>query len=307
MRDIDATYLLDVKEKAQTAKLIIDATLIGLAVLSGIYFVYWVAVMTDPMIYDLGKWLFEPFAKFLTPTDTSMYIFRTASFKLFGLIIPTLLLYYMVDKYEQRAHEKYNAQLEEQQKQMLLYAKFQKMHKYDAIKEYSICLSLDYSDNSKKESLNGMVFAEVKDTMSKKIPYVNVNIVSSDTMVMRSKEFDKYDYTYDVLLKVLACAKKMLSMNYNIEMTPSITTDAFMAGKHNKDIEQHHFEIQSFNLKNKALCTAEFSKKYQNMKFNKYAGVPIGEYAYFDKQEENTYELNVVNKNLVNTLEKMIS
>ena len=67
-------------------------------------------------------------------------------------------------------------------------------------------------------------------------------------------------------------------------------------------IRKQHFEIQSFNFKNRALSTATFSNKYKHLKHNKYAGIPIGEYAYFTDDKMGTYELNVVYKNLAKAI-----
>ena len=48
--------------------------------------------------------------------------------------------------------------------------------------------------------------------------------------------------------------------------------------------------------------TATFAKKYKHLKHDKYAGIPIGEYVYFDDDKTGTYELNVIHKNLEKTL-----
>ena len=65
-----------------------------------------------------------------------------------------------------------------------------------------------------------------------------------------------------------------------------------------EDVKNMHREIQSFNFKNRATSTAIFYKKYKHLNKEKYAGVPIGEYAYFDDSKSKTYELNIVCKNL---------
>ena len=129
--------------------------------------------------------------------------------------------------------------------------------------------------------------------------------IINDVLIITSEKFSKYDLIYESMLKMLSKIKPVVESKYNLEFIPSMTTDAFCEDVEMSNIKKQHYEIQSFNFKNRACSTAMFVKKYKHLKHKKYAGIPIGEYAYFDNNNTDTYELNIIHKNLNYTLSKM--
>ena len=180
------------------------------------------------------------------------------------------------------------------------------LKQYDIIKCYSICLSVDYSSKSNislqaKEELNKKVYDKIKNLLLNSSK--DITIKGKDVLIISSENFDNYDCVYSNLLQILAKVKTVVESKHNLKFIPSLTTDAYYNMIEAESIKRKHFEIQSFNFKNRALTSALFTKKYKHLNHNKYAGIPIGEYAYFDNNKMGTYELNVVFKNLGQTLE----
>ena len=166
---------------------------------------------------------------------------------------------------------------------------------------YSVCLSIDYESEKgvslqNKSKLNTLIFSKIKTNLKLLEPKGLLSL--SDVLIFSSENFSKYDMVYDSILNSLSVFKKNIEKNYKYKMIPSMTTDAYEENFKIGTIRQNHFEIQSFNFKNRALSSATFAKKYKHLKYNKYAGIPIGEYAYFREGSTGMYELNVIHKNL---------
>ena len=104
-----------------------------------------------------------------------------------------------------------------------------------------------------------------------------------------------------MILLQLSKTKRLIESRYGFKLMPSMTTDAG-SEKNYTAIQNEHFEIQSFNFKNRAIVSGVFSNKYKHLKHKKYAGIPIGEYAYFGGGKTKTFELNVVHKDLTKIL-----
>ena len=299
-------FAIETKSKAKTFRKIITCSIFMLIFLSFVYMIYWVGVMSDDMILDYSGYLFSPLAKLLFPFDDSLYIYRNTSILLFSLIFPMMLMYYFVDKTESKLLKEHRAFLEHQQKIKLIQEQKNRLKEYDIIKNYSICLSLNYKNSNlqdkAKKQLNKTVFLKLKSALA--LLNKNINISINDVMIIISNNFDDYDKIYFVLLKTLSKVQKILNDKYKLELIPSLTTDAYQ----NNDmittskIEKQHYEIQSFKMQNRALTSALFRKKYQHLKHNKFAGIPIGEYLMMDENSNSSYELNVVYKDLSKTL-----
>lgn len=299
-------FAIETKSKAKTFRKIITCSIFMLIFLSFVYMIYWVGVMSDDMILDYSGYLFSPLAKLLFPFDDSLYIYRNTSILLFSLIFPMMLMYYFVDKTESKLLKEHREFLEHQQKIKLIQEQKNRLKEYDIIENYSICLSLNYKNSNlqdkAKKQLNKTVFLKLKGALA--LLNKNINISIDDVMIIISNNFDDYDKIYFVLLKTLSKVQKILNDKYKLELIPSLTTDAYQ----NNDmittskIEKQHYEIQSFKMQNRALTSALFRKKYQHLKHNKFAGIPIGEYLMMDENSNSSYELNVVYKDLSKTL-----
>ncbi len=299
-------FAVEIKAKAKTFRKIITYSIFMLVFLSFVYMVYWIGVMSDDMILDYSGYLFNPLAKFLFPFDDSLYIYRNTSVLLFCLVFPMMALYYVVDKIECRLLKENNDYFENLEKSKQKEEERKRLREFDIIKSYSICLSLNYKNSNIKDEtkkhLNNTVFSKLKETLQ--VISKSISISINDVMVIYSSNFEGYDKIYSTLLKSLSKIQKILNDKYNIELIPSLTTDAYQ----NDDminlskIKKQHFEIQSFKMQNRALTSALFRKKYQHLNHNKFAGIPIGEYITTEKNSNNSYELNVVYKDLIKTL-----
>ncbi len=283
---------------------LISAAILVCATLSFIYFIYWAAVMTDDMILHYTQQYFYPLANLLSFGEVSPEIYRHASFVIACTIIPLILSHVWCDKIEESILN-HHAQLEDATERKARAAKYlNEAKQFNALKNFSICLSLDYNskreiEDKTKQTLNKIIYKKLDTTLSL-IP--NLSIISDDVFILMSDDFNNYDYIYGSMLKMLSKIKNTVDKKYDLELIPSITTDATTINPRPEIIKNKHKEIQSFNFQNRSLSTAAFSKKYKYMNQNKYAGVPIGEYATFGTKQEHTYELNVVSKNLIQTL-----
>lgn len=306
MINTNCAYISDVKYNCSKVKAAITL-LIGAAVVASIvYFLYWIAVVSESYVLTYTKDIFEPLALFLSfGGDTSVEMYRHASVMLFASVLPLYGLHYACDKVEERLIDEYLKKEEELEKQARVKAYCKNLKQFDSIKTYSICLSLDYTSKrtlnaSTKENLNKIIYSKLKTVLNDLVP--SLEISANEVLIITSSDFTRYDYVYDTTLKVLAKIKKHADAKYDIETIPSLTTDAHVRNIGMDGIKNNHFQIQSFNFKNRACSTALFAKKYKHINKNKYAGVPIGEYAAFDKDSTKTYELNIVYKNLTQTL-----
>ncbi len=305
MRESFNTFEIEVKENFR--KIQDFVCMIGMfsIMLSGFYILFWIGATNDNFILQEGGKLFSPLANFFYPNDTSVDLYKNTSKLLFFASFPLIAIYYFLDVLKDKiienrikSNEKILAIREEETKK-------RNLTRYDGIKMYSICLSIDYQGDKEisienKNKFNNVIFYNIK-TKLKAIDYTGL-ISCSDVLIYSSSLFTKYDLIYDALLKELSNSKKGIEEKYKYKLIPSITTDAYCENFKLNNVRKQHYEIQSFNFKNRALSTAMFAKKYKHLNQNKYAGIPIGEYAYFDKNSTETYELNVIHKNLSRTL-----
>ncbi len=181
--------------------------------------------------------------------------------------------------------------------------------KYDELKVYSICLSIDYEKNKQnkndsKEVLNKVIYSKIEAVLKKTIPSVGTR-KRGDVLVITSYDFNSYDKIYDNILKALSNIRFEIFKRYQLVLIPSITTDAYVAYPNIDKVMKNHKNIKHCNFDNTSCSTKMFSKKYELMNNHKYSGVPIGEYSIIDYDEEKTYDLNIVNRNLSLKLKEM--
>ena len=295
-------FRIETKQKAALFRKMITFSILALLFMSFVYMIYWVGVMSDDTIIDYTGHLFTPLASFLFPYDDTLYIYRNTSMVLFSLIFPMMLMYYLIDKTESKLLKENREFIERQEKNKLKLEEKNRLREFDIIKTYSICLSLNYKNSNikpeAKKCLNNAVFQKLKAALNSLNKNIRISI--NDVMVIASENFEDYDRVYGVLLKTLAKIQKILNEKHNFNLIPSITTDAYQNNDlmNLSDIQKRHYEIQNFKMENRALTSALFRKKYQHLKHNKFAGIPIGEYISTDKNSNETYELNVVFKDL---------
>ena len=302
------SYDLLVKEKFAKLQKITALTMLLLAGIAFGYFVFWLGAISDEIFFEYGRPYFEPLAKFLNLGSTDVGIYINTSIISLCAIIPTFFAQIILNKTEETILNEYR--LKEEKKRLKEQQEAQKnyLHRFDSIQNYSICLSVDYESKKEissqnKTTLNKAVYSKLATTISMVEP--KARIIQNDVMIISSSDFSKYDTVYDSILNELSNISSNLEKKFDYKVIPSMTTDAFSNMANENNIRKQHFEIQTFNFKNRALSTATFANKYKHLKHNKYAGVPIGEYAYFGNDKMGTYELNVIHKNLTKTLSQI--
>lgn len=284
----------------------------AMCILSLGYFVFWLGAISDEIFFEYGRPYFEPLASFLNLGSTTTDIYLNTCIYLLFAIVPVLFAQYIANKLEEALLNEHKAKLEKRMLKEREEERKSYLARFDSIQTYSICLSLDYESKKdkkpisahNKEILNKIIYSKISDLLHKIEKNSSINI--NDVLVFTSHDFSNYDFIYDSILSGLSQIKKIIEAKYNCNLIPSMTTDAYSDELTTTKIRKQHYEIQSFNFKNRALTTATFANKYKHLKHNKYAGIPIGEYAYFGNGIMGTYELNVIHKNLALALNQAI-
>ena len=299
------SYSLNVKDGFSSFRKFIAVSMLACVVSSVGYFVFWLGAISDEVFFEYGRPFFEPLASFLNFGKTSIDIYLNTSFILFCLLFPACVLNFICNKTQEALIEKHELSNEKKRQKELIQAHKDYMARFDSIKTYSICLSLDYQSKKEmsiqsKATLNRAIFSKISSIL--KAIDSSCKIFANDVLIVTSNDFSNYDKIHDGILNSLAVIKKAIEPKYKCLLVPSFTTDAHSDDFNDNTVKNQHYKIQTFNFKNRALSTAKFSNKYKHLNKNKYTGVPIGEYAYFDKQKTDTYELNVIHKDLVKIL-----
>lgn len=301
------SYDLKIRDKFATIQKFTSIAMVLMAIMSLGYFVFWLGAISDEIFFEYGRPYFEPLAKLLNLGSEDTGIYLNTCLYLLVAMLPTFFIQVLFDKMQDALLQSNTLKQEKkrQKEQKEEYENY--MSRFDYIKTYSICLSIDYEGKKEvgaqnKQSLNKAIYANLATSLYKLEP--TAKITQNDVFIFTSSIFAKYDLIYDTILNSLSHFKNVLEKKYSFKLIPSITTDAF-SNNLETDIRKQHYEIQSFNFKNRALTTATFANKYKHLKHEKYAGIPIGEYAYFGNDKMGTYELNIINKNLDKTLSQM--
>lgn len=268
-------------------------------ILSLAYFVFWFAIMNEPLMFEYGGEYFAPLAKMFMFDVNDFASYQKTSLILAAFGFGVLFLSLFTDNISSSIVAK------KRKEQM---AKYEQLRRYRITQEYlekqkelkrnnfSIALSLDYKCQkaiSKKtqEKLSYVIFENLKQRYSKKCSIYFTN----DVLTLISNDIKMYDKIYDEVLLDLSKMKRTIKNKYDIDVILTITTDALDVVD-NDEIVNSHFEIKKCNFKNKSISTDHFSTLYQRTGQNKYIGVPIGEYTVSGSNK--VYELNMVSKNL---------
>ena len=297
--------IVEIRNSFKDFKKFIGSSLLVLGFLGFAYFIYWAAAMSDETILDYTAQVFNPIATLFFPNDSSIEIYRATSFVLFSCMLPVFGLHYLADKLEEaliNRERKIEKTLEENR---IKQANIDNLMQYEIINNYSICLALDYeSDKIIKEEtrtiLNNIAFSKIRKML--KMAASDINVSTGDILIVTSSNFEKYDLIYGAILRLLAKIKASFEAKYDLKVVSNIISDAYTNPETVKKIERNYKDFKSLNFKNRALSTATFLKKYKYLKHSKYGGIPIGEYATFRGRNVNSWELNIVFKNLDETL-----
>lgn len=301
------SYDLKVRDNFATIQKFTGFAMLLMAIMSLGYFVFWLGAISDEIFFEYGRPYFEPLAKLLNLGAEDSGIYLNTCLYLLVAMLPTFFIQVLFNKLQEALLQS-NALKQEKKRQKEQKEEYENyMSRFDYIKTYSICLSIDYEGKKQvgaqnKQSLNKAIYTNLATSLYKLEP--TAKITQNDVFIFTSSIFAKYDLIYDTILNSLSHFKNVLEKKYSFKLIPSITTDAFSSNLET-NIRKQHYEIQSFNFKNRALTTATFANKYKHLKHEKYAGIPIGEYAYFGNEKMGTYELNIINKNLDKTLSQM--
>lgn len=308
MINLNSSVTHGIREFFNNSRKIMNVSIILMAVISVVYFIYWaMAESSDVVLQYTGQYM-TPFAKFLFPNSPDNLMFRDTSFLFMGLILPVFLLYYAFDNLEDvLIKATYHSQDKKAEKAIKQEAQA-KLQSYDIIDKYSICLSLEYETKSAvseqiKTMLNKAIYSKLKKALI--ATGCNITTSNSDTMIIISADFNSYDIVYSEVIASLAKIKKLVESAYNVTIIPSLTTDAFDGVLALSEIKKRHKKIQSMVLTNRACSTAAFQKKYKHLKRNRYSGIPV-EYISSEKNSNESYELNIIYKDLTNTLAGMV-
>ncbi|MBQ8476038.1 hypothetical protein IJ531_03150 [bacterium] len=229
--------------------------------------------------------------------------------KLLGFTFLSVCFCYFYNKIQAFVKMKKRKKLLEQMQMKKQQEYLKSLKEYSAINNFAICLSLDYKSKRQitpetKSVINKVIFAKMQETLLKTIKKIDIKNLQ-DVLIVMSGDFNMYDFIYDNILKILSKIKMQVDERYGVYMVPSITTDAYTIRPELDVIKKNHMNIKHCDFRGKACSTKTFSKKYKHMNKNKYMGTPLGEYSILDEEKTNTYELNMVYKNLSSQLESM--
>ncbi len=300
--NITSAKIADVKNWFKSARGFVGMVLMGFAIVGLLYLFYWVCLMSDDFIYEYTGSIFSPLASLLFPNDNTYDIYKNTGILALVIIAPLSTLYWVCDKLEDTILNIFRKINEMDEASQTKKAMLEGLRQYEEIKSYSICISIDIESKKtlNKASIQELVYKSIKLNILKICPLLKV--ASDSVLIIKSDDFIKYDSVYEEILKSLAKSKTLLEKKYNLEIIPSITTDAYKQEASNVDIKRHHFDIMGFNFKNRSCTSALFAKKYKYLQREKYAGVPVGDFSHFEKGGSETYELNIVYKNLSRAL-----
>jgi hypothetical protein len=301
------SFTITVKRKIKSFKSFLNL-LIGLcAVLAIAYFLYngLVQGAGDNTAFEYTDMMFTPLADFLHPeiTDTSKFFATATSLVLY--IIPLFVLHIIADWIQKTLldiNEKVRAATDKNLKKR---KQEEYIKEFTEISYYSIAVSFDYKSNTIQlptkviNQLNKVIYEKMTNNITGK----NLKKQTSGVFAITSYNFEGYDELFGRLLKVISKIKSILEEKYKIEIIPTITTDAYTETPIISKIVTTHFAIKGCNLRNKAINTNLFNKKYNYLDMHKYEGISIGIYnGQTIDSIDKEYDLYVVIRNLNDSL-----
>lgn len=303
------------RESISNIKKYIVLAIFAICILSFLHLLYYTFLKIDDTLFRYSGVLFSHIvtAFNLDYKDYTSYLITSGY--LFAINIPLVVVHSAFVSLESWLIKKNENYLKDIAKKEIKKAKKDIQKEFDIIKKYSICLSFDYenekiTEKTKKE-LNRKLYTQIKQYLTDNIvngkEKINLDINYNDVLIVTSKDFTKYDYVYAYILKILSYFKMNIKNKYKLDLVPSLTTDAHIIDFPLAKMEKRHKQLKALNFKNRATSTETFSRKYKYLKQNRYAGIPIGLYTYENSfEKEDSFDLNIIYKNLGYTLTKGI-
>ncbi len=280
-------------------------------VVSIIYFLYYglLASSNDPVALEYTEGFFNPVAQWLHPDLAGMELFKQTAITLLKYTIPCYILYIIAGGVEKLLLD-INTKVNETKIRSMKKAEENKyLQQFENIKYYSIAISFDYKKNGSDipnkaiNQLNKVIFERVTNSITTK----KIKVQASGIITITSSDFTFYDALYENVLKTIRRVRELIKEKYCIDIFTTITTDAYTRQPIIDNIIGTHFAIKGCNLKDKAINTNQFYKKYNYMGYSKFAGTSAGIYNNFNEKqrEEEEYDLNIVINNLSNEFDSI--
>ena len=299
-------FTIVVKDNVKKIKSI-SKLLIGLCTLFFVIYILYYVLMAgtnDKEVLEQTRHIFDPIALYFHPEIEGLDIYKATAFTFIKFFIPIYVVY-LVAEYIQNTMINIHNKTEERRIQNLKKMEKRKyLAQFEEIKYYSIAVSFDYLKNNKSNiplkainQLNNIIYEKLNNSISNN--KLRTSVKGIFTII--STDFSHYDSVYENLLKTVSKIRSLISEKYDIDVIPTITTDAHKQSPLHDKITKTHFAIKGCNLKNRAVTTSLFCKKYNYLGLSKYIGTSIGVYNDSEQKtigEMETYDLNVVVKNL---------
>ncbi len=302
-------HVVKIKNACEGFRKLVNYTVTILVIIAFIYFLYYHMITNDNWhTFDDTKPLFLPLANLFEPDNTSNGVFLHTTGYLLVCAIPVWLLYYVADLIKDVLIKIHIAAEDRKAKKDEEIAKKNALLQYEVIKYLSFCLAFDWESENKltedaKSKLNAGLYSKIKKAISansiKKEMWIN------KTLVVKLESFKDFDVLFEILINILAKIKSQIEADGNLEMIPTIYVDAYVEPEKFEVIEKNFFDVMKFSLKNKAISSAMFVKKYSFLKHKKYLGYSAGDYASFEGNNIDNFEINFIYDDLNETLFKI--
>ncbi len=277
-------------------------------ILSLAYYIYYGLTYgsNDETLLGYTQDFFKPLATYFHPESNDLKMYLDTGTSLLKLLVPCFGLYLLTEFVQSIILGIYDKLMQIKYSNIKRQEREKYIQQFESIKYYSIAVSFDYTKNGTLpppkivNQLNKIIYERLENALNNK---AKINI--SGIFSMTSSNFEKYDTLYEDLLKIIAKIKKAIDFKYQIDIIPTITTDAYTEMPSTSKVVGAHFAIKGCNLKNKAINTSTFCKKYNYLGYEKFIGISIG--IYNNNQSSNLeldteYDLYIVIKNLAEKL-----
>ena len=303
MFQVHDSFTLNVKRNSRAIRHLLVGISGLLIVLSIAYGFYWSLAMNGDIVIEFTQQYFSPIVSLFFEDITNLENYRITGMYLFMMSAPFIIAQYLVQKMEEIIIAIHQKKTEARKRAERIEIEKEKEKEFTDISSYSICVSMDVSDNKNLSPDYGRKLQDyVAKILTKELHKISskIEVYNHRAILVYSKDFMEYDNIYGEILKQLKNVKNILGDN--MEFIPTITTDAYYGECNPEKTIRQHFDIVKCNLDGRSTATALFRKKYTHLYQNKYAGTPIGLYTTFEGANYKEYDLNVIHKNLNRTL-----
>ena len=304
-------FTIAIKENAKKIKNI-SKILMGICALFFIVYILYYGLMAgsnDKEILEQTEPVFRPIADYFHSEIQGLDIYKETALTFIKFLVPLYVVYFITEFIQNTILKMHNKSEEIKSQNLKKIEKREYLQQFEKIKYYSIAVSFDYSKGSGSEiplkainQLNNVIYEKLNTSIGSH----KLRTSTKGIFTVVSQDFMHYDSVYENLLKTVARIRNLISEKYNIEVIPTITTDAHNETPLHDNIVKSHFAVKGCNLKNKAMNTSLFCKKYNFLGFSKFIGTSIGVYNNNEPMtigEVETYDLNIVIKNLAESFD----